>query len=62
MTETVTIPTFDGNASFNAYVARPAGTPRAAITGSPDGLSTATSRPSSWSRCSGALASGTVRR
>ena len=31
MTETVTIPTFDGNASFNAYVARPEGTPRAAI-------------------------------
>lgn len=31
MTETVTIPTFSGNDSFSAYVARPAGTPKAAI-------------------------------
>jgi carboxymethylenebutenolidase len=31
MSETVTIPTLDGDASFNAYVARPEGTPKAAI-------------------------------
>ena len=31
MTQYATIPTFDGNASFDAYVARPAGTPKAAI-------------------------------
>lgn len=31
MTETVTIPTLDGGASFNAYVARPEGAPKAAI-------------------------------
>ncbi len=31
MSETVTIPTLDGDASFNAYVARPQGTPKAAI-------------------------------
>ncbi|KUO56707.1 MAG: carboxymethylenebutenolidase [Sphingomonadales bacterium BRH_c3] len=31
MTETVTIPTLDGGASFNAYVARPKGAPKAAI-------------------------------
>lgn len=31
MTETVSIPTLDGAASFNAYVARPEGAPKAAI-------------------------------
>ena len=31
MTKTATIPTFDGTASFDAYVAQPAGTPKAAI-------------------------------
>ncbi|MGQ7830367.1 dienelactone hydrolase family protein [Altererythrobacter sp. Z27] len=31
MTQYATIPTFDGNANFDAYVARPAGTPKAAI-------------------------------
>lgn len=31
MAETVRIPTFEGDKSFPAYVARPAGTPRAAI-------------------------------
>lgn len=31
MSETVTIPTLDESASFNAYVARPEGTPKAAI-------------------------------
>lgn len=31
MTETVTIPTLDGDASFSAYVARPEGAPKAAI-------------------------------
>ena len=31
MTETVTIPTLDGGASFSAYVARPEGAPKAAI-------------------------------
>jgi len=31
MTETVRIPTFEGDASFPAYVARPAGEPKAAI-------------------------------
>ncbi|QIG54213.1 dienelactone hydrolase family protein [Altererythrobacter sp. BO-6] len=31
MSETVTIPTLDGDASFSAYVARPEGTPKAAI-------------------------------
>lgn len=31
MTETVAITTLDGNASFNAYVARPEGPPKAAI-------------------------------
>ena len=31
MPETVTISTLDGDASFNAYVARPEGTPKAAI-------------------------------
>ena len=31
MTETVTIPTFSGNDSFSAYVARPDGAPKAAI-------------------------------
>ncbi|WP_427966061.1 dienelactone hydrolase family protein [Altererythrobacter sp.] len=31
MTETVTISTLDGDASFSAYVARPQGTPKAAI-------------------------------
>lgn len=31
MSETVSIPTLDGDASFNAYVARPQGAPKAAI-------------------------------
>ena len=31
MTETVQIPTFDGTGAFPAYVARPAGSPSAAI-------------------------------